>query len=34
MGPFTATRFQRAFGWGAVILMAAAAAAMLASPAS
>jgi Mn2+/Fe2+ NRAMP family transporter len=34
MGPFTATRFQRAFGWGAVILMAAATAAMLASPAS
>jgi NRAMP (natural resistance-associated macrophage protein)-like metal ion transporter len=34
MGPFTATLFQRAFGWGAVVLMAAAAVAMVALPAS
>jgi NRAMP (natural resistance-associated macrophage protein)-like metal ion transporter len=34
MGPFTATRFQRAFGWGAVLLMAAAAVAMVAVPSS
>lgn len=34
MGPFTAALFQRAFGLGALVLMAAAAVAMAAIPAS